>query len=509
MNNNTTPIRFILLVILFFGVAEVFAAEGDLDPTFDGDGIVATDNGSNSEEVRDIAVQPDAKIIALGYSPIESTSTNRAVIVRYNANGSIDSTFGTSGKVIIEQLVNPQALALQADGKIVIVGSIGFFPNNNFYASRLNADGSFDTTFNGTGTVILDFGFADVAQSVKIQPDGKIVIGGQSGNGITNGYVIVRFNAYGSLDTTFDGDGIASTRVAPFSSEVESFADLIIQPDGKIVGVGAAGVRNSNGLLVNSFVTVRFNADGSLDTTFDGDGRVITQTREDLRSVKSVALQSGGKIIVGGTSLVRYNPDGSIDSSFGTDGKILTPAGSDIEVQSDDKIVLALKNGGVARFNADGSPDLTFSGDGQNIIQVPSGSTAAANASAIQPGGKIVIGGYIGPSNARDFLLARFEAFSCTYSLSPSSLSTSSAGGTFNFTVTTQQGCSDVVKSNDPFITINTRTIGENSDVIFLSINYSVSANTGAARTGTINIGNQNFAVIQAIVKSRKRVRFF
>jgi uncharacterized delta-60 repeat protein len=318
----------------------------------------------------------------------------------------------------------------------------------------------------------------------------------------------VRFNADGSFDQTFDGDGKVSVRIDSFS-ELENFADLVIQPDGKIVGVGTARIRNSNGLGVDSFVTVRFNTDGSLDTTFDGDGKAIAQIGGNTLSVKSVGLQSDGKIIVGGDSLVRYNPDGSLDSSFGTDGKVATAAGSDIEIQSDNKIVLTLKNGGAARYNADGSPDLTFSGDGQNIIQPASEITVAANASAIQPSGKIVIAGYIGVGNARDFLLARFQTAICTYSLSPGSMNTSSSGGTFKFTVTTQQGCSDIVKSNDSFITIDTKAIAENPEVIFLSIYYSVAANTGLSRIGTISIGNQNFTVVQSGIKSRKRVRFF
>jgi uncharacterized delta-60 repeat protein len=414
-----TQVKLLLFAILFFAAAAgIFAAEGDLDVSFDGDGIVITDNGSGTEEIRDLAVQTDGKIIAVGYSPVESSPTMfRAVVVRYNSNGSVDSNFGESGKVIIEQLVNPQAIALQPNGKIVIVGSTGFFPNNDFYVVRLNTDGGFDTTFNGTGAVTLDLGFADVAFAVRVQPDGKIIAGGTSGSPITSSYAIVRFNPNGSLDTSFDSDGKVLTRIDQLSRQ-ESFADLIIQRDGKIVGVGTAILGNPDGSAISAFVTVRYNADGSLDTSFDGDGRVFTQMDANtLIAVRSVAVQSSGKIIVGGTGLVRYNPDGSLDTSFGTGGKIPTPRGSDIEIQADNKILLALYSGGVARFNVNGAPDTSFSGDGQNVI--PFSSPAGINASVVQPDGKIVIGGFIGNADAQDFLLARFEASSCSANCFP------------------------------------------------------------------------------------------
>lgn len=332
----TNYVKVLLCAILFITATHgAFDGEGDLDLSFDFDGIVTTDNGNSGyDEISDVTVQPDGKIIAVGYSPIGSPATNRTTIVRYNANGTIDSTFGTNGKVIIEQLVSPQALALQADGKIVVVGSIAFFPNQDFYVTRLNTNGSLDTTFNGTGTVILDLGSGDFAASVKIQPDGKIVVGGTRGNGITNSYAIVRFNTDGSPDTTFDGDGRVFTRVHPMSS-LDRFADFVIQPDGKIVGAGTARIPDVNGNGRDSFVTVRYNTDGSLDTTFDGDGITIAQIGGTTLSVQSVGLQSDGKIIVGGDDLIRYNPNGSLDSSFGTSGKVTTPVGSNIEIQSD------------------------------------------------------------------------------------------------------------------------------------------------------------------------------
>ncbi len=180
----TAHIKFLLFTIVFFGTAAgIFAAEGDLDPSFDGDGIVITDNGSGNDAIVDLVVQPDGKIIALGSNKEQNSPTltpPQTVIVRYNTNGSIDSTFGMSGKVFIQSLF-PQELALQPNGKIVFVGTSGVSPNFDFYVARLNSDGSLDATFNGTGAISLDLrGTSDGARSVKIQPDGKIVVGGTS-----------------------------------------------------------------------------------------------------------------------------------------------------------------------------------------------------------------------------------------------------------------------------------------------------------------------------------------
>jgi uncharacterized delta-60 repeat protein len=444
-------LKFLLFTILFFAaVTEIFAAAGELDLSFGVDGTVNTDNNSDAEAIFDLAVQPDGKIIAIGVSVegnSSSTLIQRTVIVRYNPNGSIDSTFGASGKVIIRSII-PAELDLQPNGKIVFVGTSGEFPNNDFYVGRLNSDGSFDTTFNGTGVVIPDLrGTADNAYSVQIQPDGKIVVGGISSRGGSfspNDHAVVRFNANGSLDTTFGNDGKVFTEIA-LGSQYVSFSTLVIQPDGKIVTVGNILTYNSSGeSVIEEFLIVRYNSNGSLDTAFDGDGIVFTQlalpgaTRTDAYA-NSVVLQRDGKIVVVGTAskrnpdgvrlaaVVRYNADGSLDSSFGNGGKALisfspfTGSGAnDVAIQGDDKIVIAGFGGNnneqyqaVARLNANGSLDTTFSGDGFNVI-VSERRYSPAYATAIQPDGKILIGGSIGANVGSDFMLARFEASTCT-----------------------------------------------------------------------------------------------
>ena len=438
MMSHTTRAKFLLFVILFLGTAaEIFAADGDLDTSFDGDGIVITDNNSNTESIADLAVQPDGKIIAVGTS--YPSATLQAVVVRYNPDGSLDSTFGTGGKAFIPT-ISPSSVALQPDGKIVVGGSYfvgllgGEFPIYDFFVGRLNSNGSLDTTFNGTGKLVLDLsGGSDVANSVKIQPDGKILLAGSSNQTTigANDYAIVRFNPDGSFDTTFDGDGRVFTTITPQGTSV-FLNEIAIKADGKIVATGSAYLFPQQGEGVDDAIaTVSYNPDGSLDTSFGGDGRVFTQEPSERSFGNSVIVQPGGKILVVGRSrsfngqdrtyLVRYNADGSFDSSFGAGGKSLPSGGSanDVEVQSDNKILIALtfglsqgSLGFVGRLRADGSPDPTFSGDGFNGFPLP--ASHSANSVALQPNGKVLIGGSVGTSGSQDFILARFENSVCT-----------------------------------------------------------------------------------------------
>jgi uncharacterized delta-60 repeat protein len=439
--------KLLLFAVLFFSMTTpIFAAEGELDPTFDGDGIVTTDNNSNDEIITDVVVQPDGKILVIGRGFIGSSSVQTA-IVRYNPDGSIDTTFNIGGKLITPAL-SPGQIALQPDGKIVFVATGGSSSNTNFYISRRNADGSGDPSFNGVSLVIMDLrGTNDTATSVKIQPDGKIVVGGVSERATSGSdFALVRLNPDGQPDLTFDGDGKVFTPLG----QGAGVADLAIQPDGKIVAAGTAAVQDPpTSQSIETFATVRYNPNGSLDTTFDTDAMVFTRFVSTgpfgslpHNRVTSVALQSDGKIIVAGSAgsccspqppsqiaAIRFNADGSPDSSFGTDGKALVsgPPGAmaganDLAIQSDNKIVFAASVGnnknahfGVARVNSNGSLDTTFSGDGWNIIQTQFGGTTfrTAYAVAIQPNGKIVAGGYIrisGNPSTGDFMLARYDA---------------------------------------------------------------------------------------------------
>lgn len=446
---RTARLGFLLFAILVLGTAaQIFAAAGDLDWLFGNDGIVSTDSGFESESIVDLVVQPDGKIIAVGYSQAGSNPARRILFIRYNTNGSLDPTFGTGGRVSIPSR-NPGEMVLQPDGKIVFVSPTGTSPFANFYVGRLNSDGSPDTTFNGSGTVNLNLrGTDDYASAIKIQPDGKIVVGGTSSIALGNSeseYAIVRFNANGSLDATFDGDGKVFMTPAP--GQPFGFDDLAIQPDGKIVSVGNLLTYMGGNLDFEDILLVRHNSNGSLDTTFDGDGIVTTRFTPEPPATRAwvygsaLVVQPDGKIVVVGggfipspselamAAVARYNTDGSLDSSFTNGGKILMSFppyihsnAFDVALQADNKIVIAgdaentfnERNPTVARLHTNGALDSSFSGDGASVITGTPNRHSPVFAVAIQPNGKIVAGGYNGWNPGSDFMLLRFEASSCT-----------------------------------------------------------------------------------------------
>jgi trimeric autotransporter adhesin len=280
-----------------------------------------------------------------------------------------------------------------------------------------------DDTFGSAGTVTTTFGNgADEAYGVIVQPDGKIVVVGGASNGTNVDMAIARYNANGSLDTSFDSDGRQLTAVG--ANDDIGFA-VALQPDGKIVVAGGS----SNGSNYDIAV-VRYNTDGSLDTTFDTDGKVTTSIGSLNDFAYSLAVLSDGRIVVGGVSanatnydfaLVRYNPDGSRDQSFGVDGKVTTAigTGSDVAqgliVQSDGKYVLAGNsfNGtnfdfSFARYLPSGSLDTTFGSNGKTFVPIGS-SDDGAYGLVQQPDGKIVAAGLSSNGTDNDMAVVRLN----------------------------------------------------------------------------------------------------
>ena len=289
---------------------------GDLDISFDGDGKVTTAVGSGNDYAYSVAIQSDGKIVVAGESG-NSPGNRDFALTRYNANGSLDISFDGDGKVTTDFGSRfddvAYSVAIQSDGKIVVAGySLNSGGNWDFALTRYNANGSLDISFDGDGKVTTDFGGAlDRAVSVAIQSDGKIVAAGYSDNGSNRDFALTRYNSNGSLDTTFDGDGKVTT---DFGS-IDTALSVAIQSDGKIVVAGYSGNTPFNW----DFALTRYNSNGSLDTTFDGDGKVTTAIGISSDYAFSVAIQSDGKIVAAGYSdngssnrdfaLTRYNVD--------------------------------------------------------------------------------------------------------------------------------------------------------------------------------------------------------
>ncbi|MCX5008692.1 calcium-binding protein [Streptomyces sp. NBC_00638] len=414
---GTVAATVLALVLTLPGTA--IAAPGDLDPTFSGDGKVLT-GFADDDHAGDVAVQSDGKIVSVGASVDFSVLESRFALTRHNTDGTPDTTFGGDGTVTTPinnmdpdlQWSEAHALALQPDGKIVVAGSSWRGSENCcwFTVARYNTDGTLDSGFGGgDGRVFTDFGGPDEARDVAVQPDGKIVAAGFGGAGVA----LARYNADGSPDTGFGGgDGQVSNDPAPeLPEEGGDGRALALQSDGKIVVGGQVGTTRFD------FTLLRYTTNGTLDTSFSGDGIERTDFG-DYESVEGLAVQSDGKVVAAGGSggsfaLARYNTNGTLDTSFDGDGRVLTPGGgaADVKLQpSDGRIVVAGSNGpggnfAVRRYNPDGSQDSAFGTGG--VATADFGGSDAARGVALQSDGKIVAAGGGGPNSS--FALARFE----------------------------------------------------------------------------------------------------
>lgn len=430
------------------------AAPGDLDQSFGTGGKVLTNFSScsncanNNNSANAAAIQTDGKIVAAGFS---STFEPDFALARYNIDGSLDTTFGSSGTVTISlspggiNIVN--AVAIDAEGKIVVAGvsTVPGSGSQDFSLIRLNADGSLDTSFGIGGKVTTDFGDrnTDFANAIAIQSDGKIVVAGSSFvNGLSD-FALARYNTDGSLDTSFGTGGRVLTNFIDGGSNDEANA-LSIQTDGKIIVAGFSNADVGGFLVAGDFALARYNTDGSLDTSFGAGGKVLTDFGGGNDGANGVVIQTDGKIVAagffnapisgsglpsaGGFALARYNTDGSLDTSFGMVVTVFSGNGSSdvangIAIHTDGKIVAAgssLVNGSdefaLARYDTDGSLDPSFGKQGKVLTDFANGSDDVARAVVIQKDDKIVaVGSATSLSSfSAAFALARYLGIGST-----------------------------------------------------------------------------------------------
>ncbi len=432
-NNNSripAPNKFLLITLVFcLGFSPSYGQINNdiLDKSFDNDGWTNTAINANTEFVNAIIIQDDGKIVAAG-SYHNGFSFDFAV-ARYNSNGSLDTGFDTDGIDTFavgsgHDYIN--AMALQTDGKIVVAGNANNGSNFDFALARFNSDGSLDTGFDSDGVVTVAVDTSDdYCQAVAIQSDGKIVAVGFTayGGGTTTKVAVVRFNSNGSLDTGFDTDGKVITDLGFGLNYGQA---VKIQSDGKIV-VGGYYMSASS----YDFMVVRYNSDGSLDTGFDSDGIATKHfTGSSSEGGYDLLIQNDGKIVLFGHAtysgekdfaLARFNSDGSLDTGFGSSGVVVTDVNSNDDVgnsvllQPDGKIVATgYSNNGannqfsLVRYLSDGSLDPGFATGGKYNSWF-SNSNNRANSSALQSDGKIVLGGRINTGSGNDFGLARYS----------------------------------------------------------------------------------------------------
>ena len=411
-----------------------YNANGTPDTTnlVGGTGLVTTDVNSSQDDLAfAVVLQPDGKIIAVGTS---FTMSDSVVVIRYNANGTLDSTFG-SGGITVTSLPSADwtafAATLQADGKLLVAGrSCASSGVTGFLLLRYHTDistgtpGTLDTAgFNsplGYLVTPIPSGTKTGANAVAVSGT-NILVAGHSKIGGKFQIVLAQYTSTGALDTAGfgAGQGFITTQIGSGDADA---AALAVQVDGKIVAAGLAGNAVTN---VWDVALVRYNANGSLDTTsgFGGStGIVTTDIGSSSNYANAVALQADGKIVVAGNAfanpsantsdiaVLRYNTDGTLDTTgFGSpNGYVTTSIGAfddgfAVAVQPlDGKIVVAGNaDAGTSdrlallRYNSNGSLDPGF-GTGGIVTRAASGPSIVAGAFGVvlQPGGEIVVAGY-------------------------------------------------------------------------------------------------------------------
>jgi uncharacterized delta-60 repeat protein len=371
-----------------------------------------------------LAAERDGKLVVAGVSGNRREGRRRMALARYTTRGRLDRSFGVGGKALTSfgsgNSSEARAVAVQADGKIVLAGSLQ--PSNGparFALARYTKRGRLDPSFGQDGKVATRFGAGrsvSQAGALAIQPDGKLVALGSWYRSPINGpaYIaLARYTPRGRLDPSFGHGGKVVTSFGP-RSDVGAGA-LLIRADGKLV---VAGEYSGPG---DSFAVAlaRYNADGTLDPSFGTHGRVVGRLGDYLGGASAAVLQKDGKIVVSVTDevrsyLARYTVDGKLDSSFGRGGKAVASRRV--------LLLLALQRGGkfivagsvlgghgrafaVHRYRPDGGVDSSFGRDGKVFTDF--GSPAVANAIAVQANGKIVVAGTRG---FNDFAVARYTS---------------------------------------------------------------------------------------------------
>jgi uncharacterized delta-60 repeat protein len=317
-----------------------YTTAGALDTSFDGDGKVMTSLGSGLKSYAQyVSVQADGKIILAGlsYSSIPPQEYFFS-IAKYNPNGSLDTSFDGDGIVnnlfedASESYVNLNTIVEQPDGKFLVTTENG--NNLDFVLRRYNASGSDDTSFGNNGKSTMSIQDDNRALGIALQPNQKMVVAGYS-RSLTNftGYDfnVVRYLNNGAPDVSFDQDGIISSK---FDASNDLCAQVLMQPDDKAITVGIQKTFRLNTLGKEFIALSRTNPDGGLDTTFGTNGQVITDLGQDYSKIKNAVLQPDGKILVS----CEITTFGNVTENF------------------------------LIRYNNNGSLDMTFGNNGRTTL---------------------------------------------------------------------------------------------------------------------------------------------
>lgn len=406
----------------------VYGPPGSVDTSFGG-GKLLLPAGISDDYANALAIQPDGKIILAGSA---AEHAGDFAMIRLDRDGAVDASFGAGGRVLTDFGGSDEihAIALQPDGKIVVAGSTSSTATaNDFAVARYLEDGSLDPTFGVAGKVTAVLGTdADNAYAVLVQPDGKILVGGDSNLGSSStgkDFALVRYTSAGQLDTSWNSTGIVLTAVRP-NSAGDSIYALALQTIGGEARVVAAGGEGD-------FTVVRYTPSGALDATFAGDGTVANVFGSTFGAARSIAITASGRIAIAGHAqhdfaVLMLEQSGALDTSFGGDGMVVTSLtdswdeAQGMTIDADGKLVVAgwqyegVSSAGnfvVLRYLPGGALDTSFGTTG--IVETPMAASAKrdqAMAVAIQsdervPTTRIITAGWASNSDA-DFAVARY-----------------------------------------------------------------------------------------------------
>ncbi len=432
MNLSHLIVRLSLCIIsLMAGAADVrgASAPGSIDLSFNnGNHRVPVPSEYIYEDARKVLVQADGKIVVVG----TGRDGARVMTMRYHTDGSLDQTYGDQGakSILVGEYCSGLGAALQADGKVVVVGYAQVNENLDLMLVRFGTNGQLDPTFGVGGIVTTDTGGGtDYAHDVAVQSDGKIVVGGSSHLGHAEDLVVARYNPTGALDTSFGTEGI--TLWAPETADAGGAA-VAIQPDGKIVIAGTIERNDEDQLAL-----VRFTAAGQIDPTFGEQGFVEKSLSSFGQSLADILVAPDGSIFAAGSSwmtqalnfvVVKVKSDGSFDNTFGTNGTVATDIGGSndtavsIARQPDGKLVVGgcaqsseyYDDSVVVRYLSNGTLDSSFANGGKFVAALSSLQDRVASV-ALQADGKILAVGESHDENP----IARLSLFRLNNALGP------------------------------------------------------------------------------------------
>jgi len=419
--------------MLFYDVGDFaivrMTASGGTDEGFRG-GISARQTGGVDSPLKS-AIQSGGRVLACG--GISSGGSSRMGVVRYDSSGQADASFGSQGVAAVDFGVSGssigRSLAVMSDDKVIVVGSSG--SQDQFAVARFLANGVLDNTFGSGGRVRTSVGTAtESAYDVALLANGKILVAGTARNGSNNDFALVRYLSNGTLDAQFGIGGKVLTAVGPGDDHANS---MVVQPDGKIILAGRASTETDA-----DFALVRYNADGSLDETFGTGGKIMTPVGAGWDQGVEVVLQPDGKILLAGNSsqvpyqgvaqdmgFVRYLPDGALDPAFGNGGKVLRQVGltssmTSLSLQADGRVVVVGRATSplgervpfgmlVMRMEDDGSLDTGFGDNGAVVTHILGSGTAGLDVVSANDGAIQILGAVSNSPSPTAWLLARYQ----------------------------------------------------------------------------------------------------